>query len=471
MKTIKYLAIAAIALLTVACSKEDNVIDNGEEQMFGEWYGPSYHYQNLAKTRGPIDVDWQWVLFGKLRISSDFDPKITIMENRTVILQDVTIEGIDNNKYKWAGITCAGNATIVLDGHNKIVGFNSDYPGIYIPEGKTLTIRGNGTLEVSCNGDNSAGIGSGNKGRCGNIIIEEGTVVAIGGKKAASIGAGYQGTCGNITIGEAVTSVKTIKGQDAKYGIGIGAEGKCGDIFFGSNKVYDGNSDKWIMETFETGNYGGMNFFVTTTKNENDTWTVAPPISLAELKESAKYGLDYSKYLGQYVDASGNVTPYPINAIGRVAYVSEEPVDVDASAAETRILVLALNDIGSFQWKKLELPGESAYNDPNVMCGLDFCSIYNNESYPAAYAAYNWDASKPTGSTNWFLPSQAQWDKMLEVAKMDGTGQMSTGRYWAANESSNALLTNSAKFYDFETGSWQEMIKNAELKVRACYAY
>lgn len=204
---------------------------------------------------------------------------------------------------------------------------------------------------------------------------------------------------------------------------------------------------------------------------EDVQFILEPLTSLSDIRQAAKDGFDCSEYLGQYVDASGNLTPNPVNAIGRVAYVSGKPVDVDASAAETRILVLALTDVGPFQWKKLELPGEFAYNDPNVMCGLDFCSKYNNESYPAAYAAYNWDASKPTGSTNWFLPSQAQWDKMLEVAKMDGTGQMSTGRYWAANESSNALLTNSAMFYDFETGSWQEMIKSAELKVRACFAY
>ena len=204
---------------------------------------------------------------------------------------------------------------------------------------------------------------------------------------------------------------------------------------------------------------------------EDVQFILEPLTSLSDIRQAAKDGFDCSKYLGQYVDASGNLTPNPLNAIGRVAYVSEKPVDVDASAAETRILVLALTDVGSFQWKKTELAGESAYNDPNVMCGLDFCSKYNNESYPAAYATYNWDAGRPSGSTNWFLPSQAQWNKMLGVAKMDGTGQMSTGRYWAANESSNALLTNSAMSYDFETGSWQEMIKNAELKVRACFAY
>ena len=253
-----------------------------------------------------------------------------------------------------------------------------------------------------------------------------------------------------------------------KYNFEAQLEGSAGYRY-----IFDFNMSLIKGEDHKIKVKGYINFFgyEVLVRFEDVQFILEPLTSLSDIRQAAKDGFDCSKYLGQYVDASGNLTPNPLNAIGRVAYVSEKPVDVDASAAETRILVLALTDVGSFQWKKTELAGESAYNNPNVMCGLDFCSKYNNESYPAAYATYNWDAGRPSGSTNWFLPSQAQWNKMLGVAKMDGTGQMSTGRYWAANESSNALLTNSAMSYDFETGSWQEMIKNAELKVRACFAY
>lgn len=53
-------------------------------------------------------------------------------------------EGYESYDYKWAGLTCLGDATLILeDGTNNTVkGFHRWYPGIFVPEGKTLTIRG-----------------------------------------------------------------------------------------------------------------------------------------------------------------------------------------------------------------------------------------------------------------------------------------------------------------------------------------
>lgn len=78
-------------------------------------------------------------------------------------------------------------------------GFESGYPGIYVPSGKTLTIQGNGSLNASSNGY-AAGIGGGWTISCGNIVIEGGNITATGGNSAAGIGGGNSGSCGNITI-------------------------------------------------------------------------------------------------------------------------------------------------------------------------------------------------------------------------------------------------------------------------------
>ena len=59
-----------------------------------------------------------------------------------VTLRDVTIEGVDNSSYEWAGITCEGSATITLEGENIVRGFYENYPGIYVPAGHPLTIGG-----------------------------------------------------------------------------------------------------------------------------------------------------------------------------------------------------------------------------------------------------------------------------------------------------------------------------------------
>ncbi|MBQ9480945.1 MAG: hypothetical protein IJU84_02125, partial [Clostridia bacterium] len=84
--------------------------------------------------------------------------KISIADGATVTLKDVTINGVKSSKCKWAGITCNGNATIILSGENTVTGFYEDYPGILVPANKTLTIQGDGALTASAGQD---GFGAG----------------------------------------------------------------------------------------------------------------------------------------------------------------------------------------------------------------------------------------------------------------------------------------------------------------------
>lgn len=74
--------------------------------------------------------------------------KVTIADGATVTLDGVVISGTDEEDYTWAGITCEGDATIVLKegSSNSVKGFQTDYPGIYVPGGKTLAIQGSGSL-------------------------------------------------------------------------------------------------------------------------------------------------------------------------------------------------------------------------------------------------------------------------------------------------------------------------------------
>ena len=157
--------------------------------------------------------------------------KITIADGATVRLVGVTIAGENNSSYKWAGITCAGDATIILEGVNSVTGFYEDYPGIQVSPGHTLTIRGGGSLTASSN-DYGAGIGGGYHMSCGNVVVESGTVNATGGYGAAGIGSGDNASCGNIAIsGGSVTAM----GGEESPGIGSGLNGdSCGDITIGT---------------------------------------------------------------------------------------------------------------------------------------------------------------------------------------------------------------------------------------------
>jgi len=159
--------------------------------------------------------------------------KVSIAAGATVTLDGATINGTHNDSYTWAGLTCKGDATIILkDGTtNTIKGFNMYYSGIYVPSGNTLTIQGTGSLNASSNGY-AAGIGASDitygAGTCGNIIIESGTITATGGAYSAGIGGGNMSNCGTITIrGGSVTATGGSEGT----GIGSGADSSnCGAI-------------------------------------------------------------------------------------------------------------------------------------------------------------------------------------------------------------------------------------------------
>ena len=177
--------------------------------------------------------------------------KITIADGATVTLSNVTINGVSRDNYPWAGITCLGDATIVLaEGTtNTVKGFHQSFPGILPAVDKTLTIEGTGSLTVSSNGV-GAGIGCGTSSmggtfiNSGNIHIKSGTINATGGASSAGIGsaagntAAFTSRCGTITIsGGNVTAT----GGNYAAGIGCGygndSYSSCGAILIEGGTV------------------------------------------------------------------------------------------------------------------------------------------------------------------------------------------------------------------------------------------
>ena len=170
--------------------------------------------------------------------------KISIADGATVTLKDVKINGTDSDSYKWAGLTCAGGATINLEGTNTVKGFLKYYSGIFVPKGKTLTIKGSGSLAADSNGY-GAGIGgcyavdssshiSKEEGSCGTIVIEGGTITATGGM-SAGIGCSHGSDCDGVTItGGTVTAT----GGTMAAGIGSGGGNSvCGPISISGGTV------------------------------------------------------------------------------------------------------------------------------------------------------------------------------------------------------------------------------------------
>ena len=156
--------------------------------------------------------------------------KISILDGATVTLKDLSINSsqISFTDENFAGITCLGDAELIIKGNNDVFGFNGG-AGIFVPEGHTLTIDGDGIL-YSDGRDGAAGIGGNANTNSGNIIINGGDINADGGAKAAGIGGGYSEDndlqSGNITInGGRINST----GSDGA-GIGSAMGEACGDI-------------------------------------------------------------------------------------------------------------------------------------------------------------------------------------------------------------------------------------------------
>ena len=169
------------------------------------------------------------------------DYKISIAAGATVTLKNADITCLTANA-NFAAITPLGNATIILEGNNTVMGpLINNYNAIFVPENTTLTIEGDGSLTASAGKETyyywATAIGAGTNQKAGNIVINSGNITAISGNYCAAIGGsqGYNGGCGDITInGGTVTAT----GGSNVPAIGSGSySASCGDITINGGTV------------------------------------------------------------------------------------------------------------------------------------------------------------------------------------------------------------------------------------------
>lgn len=153
--------------------------------------------------------------------------------------------------------------------------------------------------------------------------------------------------------------------------------------------------------------------------------------------------------IGRLVGTDGKIylpnTTMSSNPIGVIAYVgtdkfSENGTTVNGSPFTGHGLVLALKNatIGTNKWSKST--GQAYSTNPYVnaspysgaitkMKGTDGASGYSitnalgsDDNYPAIKAAKEYSVTLPSGTTGWFLPTAHQWIKILE-----SLGRLSNG--------------------------------------------
>ena len=149
------------------------------------------------------------VAYGANQSTGDIDPSnmITVTgrtenKNHGLVIKTttpVTVKTddlyIDNSGIEYAYAMSldyiGASATMILSGHNYFAG-GRDKAGIMVHENASLTIQGDGfvTAKGGAGFYGGAGIGGEGEKRCGQIIINGGTVSAIGGSDAPAIGSG-----------------------------------------------------------------------------------------------------------------------------------------------------------------------------------------------------------------------------------------------------------------------------------------
>ena len=161
--------------------------------------------------------------------------RIVLMANCTMVASNLALSG--------------GTPVSVYNGYSPVLelaGTNSfsgggDCAGLGVPEGRSITIRGDGALTAT-GGSWGAGIGAGAYTNTGSVTIEGGTVTARAGTSSAGIGGGYKGHGGTVEI-----SGGTVSATGNSYGAGIGGgyQGKAGDVTISGGTVSATGGSGW----------------------------------------------------------------------------------------------------------------------------------------------------------------------------------------------------------------------------------
>lgn len=440
--------------------------------------------------------------------------KITIANGATVTLDNATINGENNDSYNWAGITCLGDATIVLEGTNTVKGFYNEHPGIYVPDSYTLTIQGTGSLTASSNGK-ATGIGAGKSCECGNITISGGTINATGGEQAAGIGGCSYGDCGNITISGGTV---TASGGDDAAGIGSGADRTCGSITISGGTItatgkYGGAGIGSGADMASCGNISISGGTVTATGGNKGagigggkgascgsiTITDGVTSVIATMGEKATYSIGAGPG-----GSCGTVTIGGVEgAITESPYTYPAPaytMAADATASDKGKLigtdgniyadVAAATAAGTTAVAKIiyiGTTGHATYSHGLALALTDEASTMLWQAAIDACSAKN--TSTPVTDATWLLASKDQWDYMLGTngagsytALRDGfsgiTGASSLQTsfpYWSSTEMSSTEIEynpDHAWYYYFGDGNWYHGEKGHDsFWVRACLAF
>ena len=163
-------------------------------------------------------------------------------------------------------------------------------------------------------------------------------------------------------------------------------------------------------------------------------------------------------------------TPGGNTAVAKICYVGG---DNGEAAPYNHGLALALSDANggtACKWKTSRTAAGHTKQTSSTFTeesGLQYNANHNSGDYPAFQAAIaNNGTAAPTGCSSWFLASGYQWKKMIG-AGLSNLGLQSNDYYWSSSENSVNFAWN---FYSND-GRWDPYSKDGGGLVRSCLAF
>lgn len=262
-------------------------------------------------------------------ISDTTKHTITIPDGKKVILDGVNIQADNTN-----AIVCEGDAEIVLSGTNTVQSKSQSggtlncaiiRAGTYEPNKSTLTISGEGILNASpyyppsatSLAHNGAVIGADYEGKCGNIVINSGTIT-VSNNYGATIGSGRVGAtdskCGTITIKGG--TINATSGAGAGIGCGSHNNGSAGSSSCDGINISGGTITARSIDGAAIGSgkeYGGANTanaksycgYILITGGTIDAQTT---LRGTNDYSGAAIGAGYNSVVGNITISGGNIT-------------------------------------------------------------------------------------------------------------------------------------------------------------------
>jgi hypothetical protein len=226
---------------------------------------------------------------------------------------------------------------------------------------------------------------------------------------------------------------------------------------------------------------GGTDYTGTTAQTVDVTITIPGTIALLKSAINSATNLDYinTNALGKYVTATGTLQSNSEGAVGIIGYISKTAVDNTYDNGNGRILIVGIDNAStSSMWATSN--DAVGYTDVTLMNGFHFTTYHNNDSYPAAQAAWNYSKAAPTGASNWFLPSRGQ---RAAIIGSDGVGNndqatltaktgMGKDNFWLATERSDNSAGAWTLLLQTDSITWESHEKNGHNDyVRAICVY